>query len=57
MFNILGTTWVDVTVQRFAVDPAIVSDSVFLDDAPIGDNCELLEETPLDNVRAAVCVM
>ncbi|CAM9274940.1 unnamed protein product [Sphacelaria rigidula] len=37
LFNICRADLVEVIVERFAADPVIVSDVVFLDDAPKGD--------------------
>ncbi|CAM9827023.1 unnamed protein product [Sphacelaria rigidula] len=44
----------EVIVQRFATDPVIVTDLVFVDDASKGDGGEPVEETPLENMRRAV---
>lgn len=56
-FNILSAALVDVIVQRFAADPAIVTHLALLDETPKGDGGEFLEETLLEKVRCAVWTM
>ncbi|CAM9400878.1 unnamed protein product, partial [Sphacelaria rigidula] len=57
LFNIFGADLEEVSVQRFAADPVIVSGLVFLDDAPKDDGGEPVEETPLEKVRRGVWAM
>ena len=52
LFNIFGEALVDVIVQRFAADPVIIANLIFLHDAPKkGADGKLMEETVLDRVR------
>ncbi|CAM9398965.1 unnamed protein product, partial [Sphacelaria rigidula] len=57
LFNIFGAGLVGVIVQRIAAGPVIVSDLIFLDDAPKGDGGEPAEDTPLEKVRRSVWAM
>ena len=53
-FNILFTAVIIVILQRFAEDPLIVSDLVYLDDAPKGEDGRPRKEGTLEMVRRAV---
>ena len=54
MFDIFFTAVIIVVLQRFAEDPLIVSDLVYLDDAPKGEDGGPREEGTLKMVRRAV---
>ena len=54
LFNILFAAVIIVVLQRFAEDPLIVSDLVYLDYAPKGGDGRLREEGTLQMVRQAV---
>lgn len=54
LFSIFGAASVDVIIQRFAADPVIIADLVFLDHAPTGDDGELVKETPLEKMPRAM---
>ena len=43
-----------MALQRFAEDPLIVSDLVYLDDAPKGEDGRPRKEGPLEMIRRAV---
>lgn len=55
-FHIFGAALViNVIIQQSAADPPMVSNLVFVVDAPkIGDS-ELLEETALERIRCNAC--
>ena len=53
LFNILFAAVIIVVLQRFAEDPLIVSDMVYLDDAPKGEDGRPKEEGTLEMVRRA----
>ena len=60
LFNILFAAFIVVVLQRFAEDPLIVSDLVYLDGAPKGEDGRPREERTLEMVRgsgvgSAVC--
>ena len=54
LFNIFFAAVVIVILQRFAEDPLIVSDLVYLDDAPKGEDGRPRKEGTLEMVRRAV---
>ena len=54
LFNIFFAAVIIVALQRFAEDPLIVSDLVYLDDAPKGEDDTPREEGTLEMVRRAV---
>ena len=54
LFNIFFAAVIIVVLQRFADDPLIVSDLVYLDDAPKGENGRPREEGTLEMVRRVV---
>ena len=54
LFNIFFATVIIVVLQRFAEDPLIVSDLVYLDDAPKGEDGRPRKEGTLEMVRRAV---
>ena len=54
LFNIFFAAVIIVVLQRFAEDPLIVSDLVYLDDAPKGEDGRLMKEGTLEMVRRAV---
>ena len=54
LFNIFFAAVIIVVLQRFAEDPLIVSDLVYLDDAPKGEDGRLRKEGTLEMVRRAV---
>ena len=51
LFNIFFTAVIIVVLQRFAEDPLIVSDMVYLDDAPKDEDDRPLEKGALEMVR------
>ena len=54
LFNIFFAEVIIVVLKRFAEDPLIVSDFVYLDDAPKGEDGRRREEGTLEMVRRAV---
>ena len=54
LFNILFAEVIIVVLQKFAEDPLIVSDLVYLDDAPKGEDGRPRKEGTLEMVRRAV---
>ena len=54
LFNIFFAVVIIVVLQRFAVDPLIVSDLVYLDDAPKHEDGRSREEETLERVRRVV---
>ena len=54
LFNIFFVAVIIVVLQRFAEDPLIVSDLVYLDGAPKGEDGRSREEETLEMVRRAV---
>ena len=54
LFNIFFAAVIIVVLQRFAEDPLIVSDLVYLDDAPKGECSRPRKEGTLEMVRRAV---
>ena len=54
LFNIFFAAVIIVVLQRFAEDPLIVSDLVYLDDAPKGEDGRPRKEGMLEMVRRAV---
>ena len=54
LFNIFFAAVIIVVLQRFAEDPLIVSDLVYLDDAPKGEDGRPRKEGTLEVVRRAV---
>ena len=54
LFNILFVAVMIVVLQRFTEDPLIVSDLVYLDDAPKGEDGRPRKEGTLEMVRQAV---
>ena len=54
LFNIFFAAVIIVVLQRFAEDPLIVSDLVYLDDAPKGEDGRSRKEGTLEMVRRAV---
>ena len=54
LFNIFFAAVIIVVLQRFAEDPLIVSDLVYLDDAPKGEDGRPRKEGTLEMVRRAV---
>ena len=54
LFNIFFAAVNIVVLQRFAEDPLIVSDLVYLDDAPKGEDCRSRKEGTMEMVRRAV---
>ena len=54
LFNIFFAADIIVVLQRFAKDPLIISDLVYLDDAPKGENGRPRKEGTLKMVRRAV---
>ena len=54
LFNIFFAAVIIVVLQRFAEDPLIVSDLVYLDGAPEGEDGRPREEGTLEMVRRAV---
>ena len=54
LFNIFFAAVITVILQRFAEDPLIVSDLVYLDDAPKGEDGRPRKEGTLERVRRAV---
>ena len=54
LFNIFFAAVIKVILQRFAEDPLIVSDLVYLDDAPKGEDGRPRKEGTLEMVRRAV---
>ena len=54
LFNIFFAAVIIVVLQRFAEDPLIVSDLVYLDDAPKGEDGRPRKEGTLKMVRRAV---
>ena len=54
LFNIYFAAVIIVVLQRFAEDPLIVSDLVYLDDAPKGEDGRLRKDGTLEMVRRAV---
>ena len=57
LFNIFFAAVIIVVLKRFAEDPLIVSDLVYLDDAPKGEDGRPREKGTLEMVRRAVCGM
>ena len=53
LFNIFFAAVIIVVLQRFAEDPLIVSDLVYLDDAPKGEDGRPRKEGTLEMVRRA----
>ena len=54
LLNMFFAAFIIVVLQRFAEDPLIVSDLVYLDDAPKGEDGRPREEGTLEIVRRAV---
>ena len=54
LFNTFFAAVIIVVLQRFAKDPLIVSDLVYLDDAPKGEDGRPRKEGTLEMVRRAV---
>ena len=54
LFNIFLAAVITVVLLRFAADPVIVSDLVYLDDAPKGEDGRPREEGTLEMVRRVV---
>ena len=54
LFNIFFAAAIIVVLQRFVEDPLIVSDLVYLDDAPKGEDGRARKEGTLEMVRRAV---
>ena len=54
LFNIFFAAVIIVVLQRFAEDPLIVSDLVYLDDAPKGEDGRPRKEGTLEMVRRAL---
>ena len=54
LFNIVFAAFIIVVLQRFAEDPLIVSDLVYLDDASKGEDGRPRKEETLEMVRRAV---
>ena len=54
LFNIFFSAVIIVVLQRFAEDPLIVSDLVYLDDAPKGEDGRPRKEGTLEMVRRAL---
>ena len=54
LFNIFFAAVIIVVLQKFAEDPLIVSDLVYLDDAPKGEDGRSRKEGTLEIVRRAV---
>ena len=54
LFNIFFAAVIIVVLQRFVEDPLIVSDLVYLDDAPKGEDSRPRKEGMLERVRRAV---
>ena len=54
LFNIFFTAVIIVVLQRFPEDPLVVSDLVYLDDAPKGEDSRPRKEGTLEMVRRAV---
>ena len=54
LFNIFFAAVIIVVLQRFAEDPLIISDLVYLDDAPKGEDDRPREEGTLKMVRRVV---
>ena len=54
LFNIFFTAVIIVVLQRFAEDPLIVSDLVYLDDVPKGEDGRPREEETLEMVQRVV---
>ena len=54
LFNIVFATVIIMVLQKFAEDPLIVSDLVYLDDAPKGEDGRPRKEGTLEIVRRAV---
>ena len=54
LFNIFLAAVIIVVLKRFAEDPAIVSDLVYLDDAPNGEDRKPREKGTLEVYRRAV---
>ena len=54
LFNIFFVSVIIVVLQRFAEDPLIVSDFVYLDDTPKGEDGRPRKEGTLEMVRRAV---
>ena len=54
LFNIFFAAVIIVVLQRFVEDPLIVSDLVYLDDAPKGEDGRPRQEGTLEMVRRAV---
>ena len=54
LFNIVFAAVIIVVLQRFAEDPLIVSDLVYLDDAPKGEDGRPRKEGTLEMARRAV---
>ena len=54
LFNIFFAAVIIVVLQRFAEDPLIISDLVYLDDAPKGEDGRPRKEGMLEMVRRAV---
>ena len=54
LFNIFFAAVITVVLQMFAEDPLIVSDLVYLDDAPTGEDGRPKEEGTSEMVRRAV---
>ena len=52
--NIFFAVVITVVLQRFAEDPLIVSDLVYLDDAPKGEDGRLRKERTLEMIRRAM---
>ena len=54
LFNMFFAAVIIVVLQKFAEDPLIVSDLVYLDDAPKGEDSRPRKEGTLEIVRRAV---
>ena len=54
LFNVLFAAVIIVVLQRFAEDPLIVLDLVYLDDAPKGEDDRPREEGTLKMIRGAI---
>ena len=57
LFNIFFAAIIIVVLRRFAEDPLIVSDLIYLDDGPKGEDGRPKEERTLEMVRRAVWEM
>ena len=54
LFNIFFAAVIIVVLQRFAEDPLIISNLVYLDDAPKGEDGRPREEGTMEIVQRAV---